>query len=162
MTSMGDAPPDVASESGADADAAMASEAGGGEAGEAGAMCDTDGWVEVGPISDYPVGTHRRDAITSLIVTRDARGIWMMRATCNHQFGAIEARTDGSNRCTNTQGGAAMHGATWDGDGTMLVPPGGNPSQRFNLDTYALQICNGTLYIKMSQIVPNGTRLPVP
>lgn len=144
-----------------------AAETGPGETGadasaEATVRCDEDGWIELGPAANYPVGTHTVDTTINLIITRDSSGIWAMRRTCNHQFGAIEARATGENRCTNTAGGAAMHGATFDKDGIMTIPPGSPPMTRFNLDNYAMRVCNDTVYVSLGMVVPAGTRATFP
>lgn len=132
------------------------------DAAEAAVHCDEDGWSELGPVGNYPVGTHSVDTTLNLIITRDSTGIWAMRRTCNHQFGQIEARSSGDNRCTNTAGGASMHGATFDKDGVMIVPPGTPGAARFNLDNYAMRVCNGSVYVNPGMIVPAGTRAMFP
>lgn len=130
----------------------------------AAACASEDGWIEVGPISDYPVGTHKVDPVTNAIVTRDACGIWMMRRTCNHAFASIDPISDGSNRCPNTAGGAALHGAVFDENGVMVLQPGEwrGTARRFNLVNWAMRVCNGVLSVNPSIEVAPGTRAPVP
>ncbi len=157
----GDAAPDVSAPDVASPADVAAADATPGDAVAADAQpfCDEDGWFELGPVSNYPVGTHVVDSGLNMIVTRDARGIWAMRRTCPHQFGQIDTRPDGTNVCGNTAGG--YRGATFDADGRMLVPPRSAPSASIEMGNLAVRVCGGGVWVAISRSVPAGTRAAV-
>jgi len=129
-----------------DPDAGDAS-ADGGDDGEAAATCDPSLGKRVGAETTFPAGTWK--LVGQLIVAQDSVGFFAFSAICTHQGCLVDPpASNGSTFCP-------CHGSRFDGNGNVLVGPAVTP-----LRHYAVNLCNGDVYVDTSKPVGSSTRTP--
>ncbi len=108
--------------------------------------------VDVGELALFAVGTWTRLTARSLIVGRDAAGLFAYSARCTHQNCLIDAPAAGTGRAT-----CSCHGSQFDGNGHVLTGPA-----RVDLDHYLVAVCAGRVRVDAEQVVAVTARTPVP
>jgi Rieske Fe-S protein len=105
----------------------------------------------VGPPSAYTTnGLHKVNG-TTVLIGRDADGLYALTALCTHQF--CNMNNYGSIQSTGVS--CACHGSKFGNDGQVLRGPAFEP-----LQAYALALaCDGTIHVDTSTVVPNSQRL---
>lgn len=84
-----------------------------------------------------------------LIIAQDTAGFFAFSAICTHQGCPVDPpASDGSTFCP-------CHGSQFDGNGNVIVGPAFTP-----LPHYAVNICNGSVYVDTSTRVALSTRTP--
>jgi Rieske Fe-S protein len=109
------------------------------------------GGVEVGAVSDFPVGTWRLNAGARAIVARDAMGLYAYSALCTHERCLLdEPDAMGVAEC-------ACHGSRFDGVGRPIAPPATVPLRHL-----AVRVAGGRVYIDPNErVLDTSTRVPV-
>ena len=99
-----------------------------------------------GAVTNYPQGNWK--AVGAYIIGHDAGGLFAFSTVCTHQGCTIGApsSTTGATQCP-------CHGAKFDGNGAVVQGPARNP-----LPHFALEVCNGTVYVDTSSEVSASTR----
>jgi Rieske Fe-S protein len=110
------------------------------------------GAVRAGGIAMFPVGRWVAVTAPSLILGRDARGIFAYTSVCTHRGCAVPAPTSAT---TNSR--CPCHGATFTSEGAVVSGPTTTP-----LVHYPVIVCANVVYVDKSRTVPMGTRTPVP
>ncbi len=101
----------------------------------------------VGAETKFPVGTWK--LVGQLIVAQDANGFFAFSAICTHQGCLVDPpASNGTTFCP-------CHGSQFDGNGKVIAGPAFTP-----LRHYAINICNGDVYVDTSTPVSATTRTP--
>ncbi len=116
--------------------------------------CAGTAGVIVGLETDFPVGTWtlvQPDFSDNYIVGQDANGFFAFSAVCTHQGCIVQPPAkNGSTTCF-------CHGSQFDGNGNIVL----NVVQgQASLQHFAINICNGNVYVDSSSPVSKGTRTP--
>lgn len=109
--------------------------------------------------SDFPTHGLRKLASDSLLVGRDAGGLYVLSSLCTHQFCDMAASQGGQQVGTITANGIVCncHGSAFDASGNVTNGPAYQP-----LPAYALTLgCDGKLYVDQSTVVSSAARLAV-
>lgn len=110
------------------------------------------GAVRAGGLAMFPVGRWVAVTAPSLILGRDARGIFAYTSVCTHRGCAVPAPTSAT---TNSR--CPCHGTTFTSEGAVVSGPTTTP-----LVHYPVIVCANVVYVDKSRTVPMGTRTPVP
>jgi Rieske Fe-S protein len=113
-------------------------------------MC-SPGPTSLGPVTNFAQGTWRVVSAARVIVGHDADGLFAYSNTCTHEGCAITSVTASSGRAQ-----CRCHGATFDGNGTVLLGPA-----RTALIHYEVTVCDGTAYVNRTSTVDPSTRVAV-
>jgi Rieske Fe-S protein len=118
------------------------------EAGDDAAACDPSLGKRVGAQTAFPAPSWT--LVGQLIVAQDANGFFAFSAICTHQGCLVNPPSSktGSTFC-------ACHGSRFDGNGAVLVGPANTP-----LPHYAVNLCNGDVYVDTTTRVNPSTRTP--
>lgn len=109
------------------------------------------GGVEVGSVSDFPLGTWRLNAGARAIVARDAMGLYAYSALCTHERCVLdEPDAMGVAAC-------ACHGSRFDGVGRPIAPPA-----TVALRHLAVRVAGARVYVDPNErVLDTATRVPV-
>ncbi len=103
--------------------------------------------VDVGPVTMFGASTWTLLRTQTLIVGRDAGGLYAFSALCTHQSCTVTPASDGTSNC-------ACHGSTFDAVGRVMRGPASE-----DLDHYLVSVCAGRVRVDRSVIVPLATRV---
>ena len=117
---------------------------------DAAPMCPPAGATRLGAVSDFPVGSWRNVKAASVVVGRDARGLFAYTSVCTHNGCTVPAPSAGAGSS------CPCHGSTYNSEGMVT----GGPAAR-SLDNYRVVVCGTDVYLQMSMVVPVGTRTAV-
>ena len=116
------------------------------DAGSGGGTCTPVGKME-GPVANFPAGSWKKSG--SVIIAQDAMGLYAYTAVCTHQGCIIDApNSSGTATCP-------CHGAQFDGNGNVTRGPAGSPLKHF-----AVEVCDGVVYVDTGSTVSADTRTP--
>lgn len=137
----------VVSNGGGDAGGDDASGGDDGSAGDGAAACTPTG-KDHGAVTSFPQG--KWIASSGVVIGHDAQGLFAYTMICTHQGCTIGApnATTGTTTCP-------CHGAEFDGNGAVLRGPASRPLQH-----YALEVCDGRVYVDTKTVVSASTRTP--
>lgn len=109
------------------------------------------GGVEVGTVTEHPVGLWRYEPGARAIVARDARGFYAYSAVCSHE-GCLLRPPDarGNTECP-------CHGSTFDGLGNVTAPPATVALRRF-----AVTLAAGRIFVDPNTRVTADVRATPP
>ena len=85
----------------------------------------------------------------SVVVARDARGLYAFSAVCPHNGCIVRSESGASTICP-------CHDSTFDDDGDWIMGPARRP-----LLNHPVEVCDGRVYVDRSLGVPVGTRRPL-
>jgi cytochrome b6-f complex iron-sulfur subunit len=109
--------------------------------------CDPSLGTDLGSEASFPVGSWQ--LVGQIVVAQDANGFFAFSAICTHQGCLLDPpASDGSTFCQ-------CHGSQFDGNGAVMVGPAHSPLQH-----YAVNVCNGDVFVDTSTVVAASTRTP--
>lgn len=109
--------------------------------------------TNVGVSGDFAADGLYKIPGTSVLIGRDAGGLYAMSALCTHQqcnLNGKGALITGGIHCN-------CHGAEYDLNGTVTKGPAVNPLKHYQLTVE----CDGNLWVNPSMVVPSDQRLMV-
>src|SRR5262245_1354652 len=108
-----------------------------------------DGPVQVGAVTEFPLGTWRLVS-GPVVVGHDANGLFAYTAICTHAGCTIGApNASGASTCP-------CHGSGYDGNGAVTRGPA--PA---SLEHFDVTVANGQVTVDRSKVVAASTRTPV-
>ena len=129
----------------------------------AGAMCvggiggcgPPPGPAGVGNVSDFAVGDVKQVEASSILVGRDAGGIYAMTAICTHagcDLSGVNGTIGADKHIT-----CGCHGSVYSADGTVISGPAGSPLQHWKTTVAA----DGNITVEVGTNATPEDRVPV-
>lgn len=97
-------------------------------------------------LSEVPLAGGVVDTVLSVVLARDARGLYAFSAVCPHRGCVVRIQRGASSICP-------CHDSTFNDDGEVTNGPAARP-----LLNHPVEVCQGRVYIDRSIGVPVGTR----
>ena len=108
--------------------------------------------TRIGPLSSFAVNRWVAVTSISIIVGRDARGIFAYSGVCPHRSCGVPAPASAT-----TTSRCPCHGAIFNSDGRVLSGPTAT-----SLVNYPVFVCNNNVWVDKTRTVAMGTRTAVP
>jgi thiosulfate dehydrogenase [quinone] large subunit len=113
------------------------------------AMCSPTGDM-AGMVTDFAMGTWTLNSGLNLIIAHDAGGLYAYTSICTHEGCPVNPPSSaGISYCP-------CHGSRFDGNGNVLSGVAFRP-----LEHYAVNVCDGVVYVDSTMTVPASTRTAV-
>lgn len=121
--------------------------------GDDGGAAPATGKTTAGNTKDYPVNTVKALATASIIIGRDARGLYAMSSVCTHQ--QCDMRSQGKIAFAEIE--CSCHGSRFTSNGVVTEGPASSPLPHYTVTVAA----DGTISVDADKIVAADVRVAV-